>query len=105
VAVIDHGRLAALDTPENLIRGLGAEHRVVFTADASVETAALKALPGVTRVEPIGERTIIYGRDDRLAVEVVNFLSTKRIKFRDLRTEQADLEDVFLALTGREMRD
>ena len=53
----------------------------------------------------IGERTIVYGRDDRLVVEVVNFLSTNRIKFRDLRTEQADLEDVFLALTGREMRD
>ncbi len=105
VAVIDHGRLAALDTPDNLIRGLGAENRVVFTTDAPVAATALEALPGVTRVEPIGERTIVYGRNDRLVVEVVNFLSTNRIKFRDLRTEQADLEDVFLALTGREMRD
>jgi len=35
----------------------------------------------------------------------VNFLSGHDIQFRDLRTEQANLEDVFLALTGREMRD
>jgi ABC-2 type transport system ATP-binding protein len=105
VAVIDHGKLAALDTPAALIRGLGAEHRVVFTTDTGVESGALKTLPGVTRVEPVGERTIVYGRDDRLVVEVVNFLSLSRIKFRDLRTEQANLEDVFLALTGREMRD
>jgi ABC-2 type transport system ATP-binding protein len=105
VAVIDHGRLAALDTPENLIRGLGAEHRVVFATDSPVDPGLFKALPGVTRVEPVDERTIVYGRDDRLVVEVVNALSLNRIKFRDLRTEQADLEDVFLALTGREMRD
>jgi ABC-2 type transport system ATP-binding protein len=105
VAVIDHGRMAALDTPENLIRGLGAEHRVVFATDSPVDPGLFKALPGVTRVEPVDERTIVYGRDDRLVVEVVNALSLNRIKFRDLRTEQADLEDVFLALTGREMRD
>ncbi len=105
VAVIDHGRLAALDTPENLIRGLGAENRVVFSTEAPVDPGMFRALPGVTRVEPVGERTIVYGRDDRLVVEVVNALSLNRIKFRDLRTEQADLEDVFLALTGREMRD
>ena len=105
VAVIDHGRLAALDTPEALIRGLGAEHRVVFATDSPVDPGLFKALPGVTRVEPVDERTIVYGRDDRLVVEVVNALSLNWIKFRDLRTEQADLEDVFLALTGREMRD
>jgi len=105
VAVIDHGRLAALDTPDKLIRGLGAENRVVFTTDTAVDPALFRALPGVTRVEPVSERTIVYGRDDRLVVEVVNALSLNRIKFRDLRTEQADLEDVFLALTGREMRD
>jgi len=105
VAVIDHGRLAALDTPAALIRGLGAEHRVVFTTDVPVDPGPFKALPGVSRVEPLGDRTIVYGRDDRMVVEVVNALSLNRIKFRDLRTEQADLEDVFLALTGREMRD
>jgi ABC-2 type transport system ATP-binding protein len=105
VAIIDHGRIIALDSPENLIRGLGAEHRVVFTSDAELDADSLAKLPGITRADRIGERWVVFGRDDRVVVEVVNFLSSSRIKFRDLRTEQATLEDVFLTLTGREMRD
>jgi len=105
VAIIDHGKIIALDSPENLIRGLGAEHRVVFTSDAGLEADSLAGLPGVIRADRIGERWVVFGRDDRVVVEVVNFLSSSRIKFRDLRTEQATLEDVFLTLTGREMRD
>jgi ABC-2 type transport system ATP-binding protein len=105
VAILDHGRIIALDTPENLIRGLGAEHRVVFTVDKELPLEALQKLPGVQRVERIGERLIVYGTDDRLVVDVMNHLSSSRVKFRDLRTEQATLEDVFLTLTGRAMRD
>ncbi|MGA2585508.1 MAG: ABC transporter ATP-binding protein [Candidatus Aminicenantales bacterium] len=105
VAIIDHGKIIALDSPENLIRGLGAEHRVVFTSDTGLDADSLAGLPGVTRADRIGERWVVFGRDDRVVVEVVNFLSSSRIKFRDLRTEQATLEDVFLTLTGREMRD
>jgi len=105
VAIIDHGKIIALDSPENLIRGLGAEHRVVFTSDAGLDAGALAGLPGVIRADRIGERWVVFGGDDRVVVEVVNFLSSRRIKFRDLRTEQATLEDVFLTLTGREMRD
>jgi ABC-2 type transport system ATP-binding protein len=105
VAIVDHGKIIALDSPENLIRGLGAEHRVVFTSDAGLDADSLAGLPGVTRADRIGERWVVFGRDDRVVVEVVNFLSSSRIKFRDLRTEQATLEDVFLTLTGREMRD
>lgn len=105
VAIVDHGKIIALDSPENLIRGLGAEHRVVFTSDAGLDADSLAGLPGVTRADRIGERWVVFGRDDRVVVEVVNFLSSSRIKFRDLRTEQATLEDVFLTLTGREMKD
>jgi ABC-2 type transport system ATP-binding protein len=105
VAIIDHGKIIALDSPENLIRGLGAEHRVVFTSDTGLDADSLAGLPGVTRADRIGERWVVFGRDDRVVVEVVNFLSSSRIKFRDLQTEQATLEDVFLTLTGREMRD
>jgi len=105
VAIVDRGRIVALDTPENLIRMLGAENRVVFTVDGLFEPQQLGKLAGVTRVETIGERVIVYGRGDGLVGEVVNALTTSGIRFRDLRTEQPNLEDVFLALTGREMRD
>ena len=105
VAILDRGRIIALDTPENLIRGLGAENRVVFTSDQALADDAFGAVPGVRRAERMGERWILHGADDRLVVDVVNFLSASRIRFRDLRTEQATLEDVFLALTGRAIRD
>ena len=105
VAIIDHGRLVALDSPENLIRSLGAENRVVFTFEGSFDPQPLSRLPGVSRVEAMGERIIVYGHGDRLVVEVVNALASVRLRFRDLRTEQPNLEDVFLTVTGREMRE
>ena len=105
VAIMDHGRIVALDSPENLIRSLGAENRVVFTVEGAFEPERLRRLDGVTRVEQIGERVIVYGHGDRLVGGVVSALTSSGIRFRDLRTEQPTLEDVFLAVTGREMRD
>ncbi|HDN79565.1 MAG: ABC transporter ATP-binding protein [Chloroflexi bacterium] len=105
VLIIDHGKIVALDSPENLIRNLGAETRVVFTVDGAIPAEKLQAVEGVRRVEQIGERVIVYGEGDALVGNVVNALTASGIRFRDLRTEQPTLEDVFLALTGREMRD
>jgi len=104
VAIIDHGRLVALDTPEKLIHSLGAESRVVFSAPAALDPGKMAMLPGVSHLERSGERIIVHGKGGKLVVEVVNYLSSNDIPFRDLRTEQPNLEDVFLALTGREMR-
>ncbi len=105
VAIVDQGRIVALDTPENLIRDLGAENRVVFTINGEFKAEKLNELASVTRVEQSGDRCEIYGRDEKLIVDVVNALSKNGCPFRDLRTEQPTLEDVFLALTGREMRN
>jgi ABC-2 type transport system ATP-binding protein len=100
VAVMDRGRIVALDTPEKLVQSIGAENRVVFVL---VQPADLTE--DVSRAEQTGDRVIVYGRSDQTVVEVVKFLSANRVRFRDLRTEQPTMDDVFLALTGREMRD
>jgi ABC-2 type transport system ATP-binding protein len=105
VAIIDHGKTVALDTPQALIDSLGAEHRVVFEAGAPVDEGSLRAVPGVVRVERIGERVVVYGQKDGLVGGVVNALEAGGIRYGNLRTEQPTLEDVFLALTGKEMRD
>ena len=105
VAIIDHGKIVALDTPQNLIDSLGAENRVVFEVDGHLDEGSLRSVPGVVRVERIGERVVIYGQKDGLVSGVVNVLETGGIHFENLRTEQPTLEDVFLALTGKEMRD
>jgi len=105
VAIIDHGKIVALDTPQNLIASLGAETRVAFRVDDRIETAVFRSIPGVTRVELSGGNVIIFGRGEGLVVRVVMALDSAKIRFRDLRMEQPSLEDVFLTLTGKEMRD
>ncbi len=105
VAIIDHGKLVALDSPQNLIAALSAESRVVFEGEDGYDPAALRTLPGVTRVEQFGERVVVYGKKKGLAGRVVHTLEESGVSFTNLRTEQPTLEDVFLALTGKEMRE
>jgi ABC-2 type transport system ATP-binding protein len=107
VAILDHGRIVALDTPAGLIRSLGAEERVVFNLDGKLPAGFETALPGAVRVEVRGEQVTVHGTNGvqgSLVGEVVGLLTSQGALFRDLRTEQPNLEDVFLNLTGREMR-
>ena len=105
VLIIDRGQIVALDTPEALIRSLGAENRLVFTLPENQTAPSLLDLPQVQRVEQSGERMIVYGHGERFASSVVDALEDAGVQFLDLRTEQPNLEDVFLTLTGREMRE
>lgn len=105
VAIMDQGKIVALDTPENLIGGLGVETRVVFTVEDTIDAKQLESLANVTRVEASGDRVIVHGQGDRLVSEVVRSVEDHGWRFRDLRSEQPTLDDVFLALTGRALRE
>jgi ABC-2 type transport system ATP-binding protein len=105
VAIMDDGRIVALDSPENLVRSLGAESRLVLSVNGDFDPALISALPGVSRIERSGERVIIYGHGEGVLGQVVVALEEGGVRVGDLRTEQPTLDDVFLALTGREMRD
>jgi ABC-2 type transport system ATP-binding protein len=105
VAIMDHGKIVALDTPKNLIRNLGVENRLVFTIDGKLDAQALLSVQGVTRVEPDNGHFVVYGRGDQLVGDVVHALTSNGLRLRTLRTEEPTLEDVFLNLTGRKMRD
>jgi ABC-2 type transport system ATP-binding protein len=110
VAIVDHGRVVALDTPPALVRSLDAESRVLFTLETGYDPQALKSIGSVTRVERDEQRVIVYGRSmpagqPPLIAEVANALSAQGVGFTDIRMEQPSLEDVFLQLTGRAMRD
>jgi ABC-2 type transport system ATP-binding protein len=108
VAILDHGRIVALDTPAALIRSLGGEERVVFNLEGTLPEDFEKALSGEVQIEIQGGMVTVHGKNGRkvpLVSEVVSLLSAKGLPFRDLRTEQPNLEDVFLSLTGRAMRE
>jgi ABC-2 type transport system ATP-binding protein len=107
VAILDHGRIVAMDTPEKLIQSLGGEERIVFTIEGVLPVEVKKAIGEFGRLELQGDRITIYGDASQasLASDTVSLLAKMGIQFRDLRTEQPTLEDVFLKLTGREMID
>jgi len=105
VLIIDEGLIVALDTPEALIRSLGVEKRLVFTIPDDSSVPPLEEIPVVSRVEKIGDRIVVYGHGERFASTVVRAMEDADLDFLDLRTEQPTLEDVFLNLTGREMRE
>ena len=97
VGIIDHGEIIALDTPENLIKEHGGGSRITY------EGPAIEIGEGTEHVDG---RTIIYANDPKTLVpKLMNEASKRGIDLKKLRVEEPSLEDVFLRLTGREMRD
>lgn len=105
VAIMDQGKIVALDSPQNLVQNLNMDSRVIFSVELNFDLDILRKLADVSRVERNGEQVVIYGQGDAWVGDVVIALTNGGVRFRNLRTQQTTLEDVFLALTGREMRD
>ena len=109
IAIVDHGRVIALGTPQELIASLGAEHVVEFELDEgrdTVDEAALRALPGVLTTRSIDNGWSLQVAQLHGAVPALLALLTARaLPLSALRTHSATLEDVFVSLTGRQLRD
>jgi ABC-2 type transport system ATP-binding protein len=109
VAVVDHGKVIALGTPRELIATLGAEHVIEFAvADTAspIDEAALRALPSVEDVAQDAGTWRLTVREMHKAVPaLLAELSTRGAEPTQLTTHSATLEDVFMALTGRRLRD
>jgi ABC-2 type transport system ATP-binding protein len=112
VAVIDHGRIVALDTPANLIATHAPGTTVEFDAPHGVDEAALAAITGVDRVSVDGRVAVSTRSPERVLRELLdpNAHWLRRgpdgedVGIRDLRVRSGTLEDVFIALTGRSLR-
>ena len=109
VAIVDKGKVIALGTPRELIRSLGAEHVVEFAMSdgrPSPSEAALRALPGVQDARREGDSWKLIASEIHLAVPaLLDALGDSRSALAQLSTHSATLEDVFVALTGRHLRD
>jgi ABC-2 type transport system ATP-binding protein len=103
VAVIDRGRVVALDTPQGLIDRLDVQVRVRFSTDAP-ELPDLAAIPVVERIEREGQQITVTGTGPVLALTAAALVANGILP-SDLRAERPTLEDAFLALTGRSIRD
>ncbi len=104
VGIIDHGRLIALDAPQQLIQRLEAETKVIFGARDAESYQWLTGVPGVRQVARQNGNVVVSGRGS-LLLGVASALAERGLAPGDLHVEQASLEDVFLALTGNKIRD
>jgi ABC-2 type transport system ATP-binding protein len=100
LAVIDGGRVVAIDTPAGLVARVDREQRVRFRPSAPVDPGLLAELPEVASVRFAGGHVHVTGTGDVLHA-VTSVLARNRIVAADLRIEQASLDDAFVALTGR----
>ena len=105
VAIIEHGRIIDMDTPERLIARHCPERTVVLTTDDPSAEAHFRAIPRVEEVTSKDMRFTIRGRNDDLVTEVIHCLSENRIRVSEFRTILPNLEDVFIKLTGHAIRD
>lgn len=104
VAIIEHGRIIDIDTPEKLVNRHCPERTVVLFTETSVSEERFRAIPGVETVVCNDLRFTIRGRGDDLVSDVIHCLSENQIQVTDFRTILPNLEDVFLKLTGHSIR-
>jgi ABC-2 type transport system ATP-binding protein len=105
VAIMDHGKTIALGTPRELIASIGIEHLVEFSADG-VNALPLAGIQGIrhVRAENGGIRMQVTELH-RAVPALLDELRRQGVPLTELRTHSASLEDVFVALTGRHLRD
>jgi ABC-2 type transport system ATP-binding protein len=108
VGIMDQGKLIALGTPRQLVASLGAEHVIEFALGngAQLETGALAALPGVRDVRADESHMHLSTSElHRTVPALLDLLRTRQFALSQLGTHSATLEDVFVTLTGRQLRD
>jgi ABC-2 type transport system ATP-binding protein len=114
IAIMDRARIIAQDTPAGLIALLGASATIECTlttaeagqaGSAAIAADELRALPGVTEVRQGTERALIYTDDmERTLMALLQLAGARQARVERLQVHAPTLEDVFLKLTGRELR-
>jgi ABC-2 type transport system ATP-binding protein len=100
VALIDAGRVVAVDTPAGLVSRVDVEQRMRFRPTTALDDRLLTALPEVTGVARHGDQVVVTGTGN-LVHAVTAVLARHQIIAAELRVEQASLDDAFVSLTGR----
>jgi ABC-2 type transport system ATP-binding protein len=106
VAIMDHGKAIARGTPRELVASIGIEHVVEFSAAREPDLAPMAAIPGVRDVRSSSSGIQMQVTELHRAVPaLLAELDRQQLPLTELRTHSATLEDVFVALTGRHLRD
>lgn len=106
IAIMDHAKIVSLDTPMNLLKNSGVGSTIDFHVDRHTDLAALKALPDAENVvtEDHGYKILTHHPETTLPA-LFAYQQTTGFQIVNLQLHQATLEDVFLKLTGRSLRE
>jgi ABC-2 type transport system ATP-binding protein len=102
LALIDEGRLVALDTPRGLVDSVGLEQRLRFTTTETIEDGWLASLPEVSGVARSDGEILVTG-NEKMLFSVVSLLASRDIVPDRLQVDQTTLDDAFVAITGRRL--
>ncbi|HYW12316.1 MAG TPA: ABC transporter ATP-binding protein [Longimicrobium sp.] len=106
IAILDRGQIIAQGTPEELIRSLGGAHVIEFAATVLPPEDELHALPGATRVSRRGDSTLISVDEPHRSLPILlELINAAGGELTALTTHRATLDDVFLSMTGRALRE
>lgn len=104
VGIIDHGKLVALDTPGMLINSLAGFSTI--TTSANLLPAEIETLPSVEKIQHNGTQIILQTKNVVMTLRsIIDLAEQNNVTINDLQIKQPNLEDVFLNLTGRMMRN
>jgi ABC-2 type transport system ATP-binding protein len=105
LVIIDGGKIIAEGTTPKLAQQLELKNRVNFTTEKEIDITRINALPDVADTVLNNGIYTVYGTGDLLIKTVLDYLVAAEIKFLSINSEFPNLEDVFLTLTGRSVRE
>jgi ABC-2 type transport system ATP-binding protein len=105
VAIIEHGRIIDMGSPEELVRRHCPEKTVVLATESAHAEERLRTISTVETIDHQDGRITIRGTGEDFVTEVIHCLSENQIRITDFRTLLPTLEDVFLRVTGHSIRD
>jgi ABC-2 type transport system ATP-binding protein len=106
LAIMDNGSVLVAGTPRELMAALGGDHFVEVESTVELAGERLLALPGVTRAEAVGGHLRLASREPHRTIPALHrLIETEGGELTALNTHHTTLDDVFLALTGRQLRD
>lgn len=106
VAIMDHAKIIALDTPAELIRQADTGATIEFHVDHHVAADHFKALPGVDDAQTEDHTLLLRTKKPAVTLPALfTYAQANNIQIQNMQMQQATLEDVFLKLTGRSLRE